>query len=77
MRHYEYHYQPLHRIIGDTVNFGMNTKEVRGEYSVVVGTNPSVEARAHKNRVKFTVSTKNSNMYWTAMCRHKSLLLST
>ena len=27
-------------IIGDTVNFGMNTREVRGEYSVVVGTNP-------------------------------------
>ena len=35
-----------------------------------------MEARAHKNRVKFTVSTKNSNMYWTAMCRHESLLLS-
>ena len=34
------HYQPLHSIIGDTVNFGMNTREVRGEYSVVVGTNP-------------------------------------
>ena len=25
VRYYEYHYQPLHSIIGDTVNFGMNT----------------------------------------------------
>ena len=60
MRHYEYHYQPLHSIIRDTVNFDMNTREVRG--GSVVGPNPSVQARAHKNQAEFTTSTKNSTV---------------